>query len=71
MKNEVLKHYFPEESKTVEHVEPSSIENKPLLSQEYNNEFRHVNKSPQKIKKLLETESNPEEIKALKLALDY
>ena len=49
---------------------PLNIENEELLDLSYDNEFRYVNMSPQKVKLLLEVEKDPEEIKAMKLALE-
>ena len=40
-------------------------------ARDYNGEFRYVNKSPTELKRLLETETRPEELEAIELALRY
>ena len=51
--------------------DPAEVEKWGRADQSYNGEWRYINKTPMELRRLLETEQDPQEIEAIQLALDY
>ena len=68
-RNEVLKHLFPDEADSLEHEVELEESHEQFIEPEYNGELRYMNKSPMELKRLAETVTDPEELKAIKFAL--
>ena len=67
----VLKNYFPDDAHKVQGEEPFVDTNEELLSQEYGGDLKHVNTPPQEIRRKLQSEKDPEQIRLLKIGLRY
>lgn len=68
-RDEVRKKMFPNERDDFECEYELENDNEPLPSREYHGALKYVNKPPQELKRLLQTEKDPEELKLLAFAL--